>query len=83
NESSRLLTSLFSVLGVVLVCLLIVSWVFKIKHLTPQQLKASSMQSSRQQQDTVYAQIKVSKPKNNSAQSADCPEVTYSQVKRY
>jgi len=41
-----------------------------------------SVQDSRQQQETVYAQVKVSEPENSSTQTADSPEDLYAQVKK-
>ena len=40
------------------------------------------MQDSGQQQDTVYAQVNVSKPANTSRHTADGPEDLYAQVKK-
>ncbi|CAK6951911.1 uncharacterized protein LOC122867078 [Scomber scombrus] len=42
----------------------------------------SSVQDSIQQQDTVYAQIKVSEPTNSLTQTTDSPENLYAQVKK-
>ncbi|XP_070842335.1 sialic acid-binding Ig-like lectin 12 isoform X2 [Chaetodon trifascialis] len=41
----------------------------------------STVQDSGQQQDTLYAQVKVSKPANSSAQTADNSDCIYAQVK--
>jgi len=41
-----------------------------------------SVQDSRQQQETMYAQVKVSEPENSSTQTADSPEDLYAQVKK-
>ncbi|KAM6908090.1 sialic acid-binding Ig-like lectin 12 [Lycodopsis pacificus] len=41
-----------------------------------------SVQHSGQQQDTLYAQVKVSNSANNVTQTADVPEDLYAQVKR-
>ncbi|XP_068565789.1 sialic acid-binding Ig-like lectin 13 isoform X2 [Cebidichthys violaceus] len=41
-----------------------------------------SVQDSGQQQDTLYAQVKVSDRANNVTQTADVPEDLYAQVKR-
>ncbi|KAE8280012.1 B-cell receptor CD22 B-lymphocyte cell adhesion molecule [Larimichthys crocea] len=42
----------------------------------------SSVQDSGQQQDTLYAQIQVSKTANSLTQTAECPEDIYAQVKK-
>ncbi|XP_076617840.1 B-cell receptor CD22-like isoform X2 [Chaetodon auriga] len=42
----------------------------------------SSVQDSGQQQDTLYAQVKVSKPANSSEQTADGSEALYAEVKK-
>ncbi|KAI3354774.1 hypothetical protein L3Q82_004600 [Scortum barcoo] len=42
---------------------------------------SGSVQDSGQQQDTLYAQVKVSQPENNLTQTADGPEDLYAQVK--
>ncbi|XP_072234386.1 sialic acid-binding Ig-like lectin 13 [Leuresthes tenuis] len=41
-----------------------------------------SVQDSRQQQETVNTQVKVSEPENSSTQTADSPEDLYAQVKK-
>nr|XP_029138667.1 vascular cell adhesion protein 1-like isoform X1 [Labrus bergylta]XP_029138668.1 vascular cell adhesion protein 1-like isoform X1 [Labrus bergylta] len=46
----------------------------------PEQLSVS-VQDSGQQQDTLYAQVKVSKPASSRTQPADGPEDIYAQVK--
>ncbi|XP_070842762.1 B-cell receptor CD22-like [Chaetodon trifascialis] len=46
------------------------------------QLSSDSEQDSGQQQDMLYAQIKVSKPANSSTQTADGPDDVYAQVKK-
>ncbi|KAM8731793.1 sialic acid-binding Ig-like lectin 12 isoform 2-T5 [Acanthopagrus schlegelii] len=43
---------------------------------------SDSVQGSGQQQDTVYAQVNVSKPANTSRHTADGPEDLYAQVKK-
>ncbi|KAM8731260.1 sialic acid-binding Ig-like lectin 14 isoform 2-T2 [Acanthopagrus schlegelii] len=43
---------------------------------------SDSVQDSGQQQDTVYAQVNVSKPANTSRHTADGPEDLYAQVKK-
>ncbi|XP_071340522.1 B-cell receptor CD22-like isoform X1 [Trachinotus anak] len=46
------------------------------------ELSSASLQDSGQQQDVVYAQVKVSKRANSSIQTADGPEDLYAQVKK-
>ncbi|XP_075309201.1 sialic acid-binding Ig-like lectin 13 [Odontesthes bonariensis] len=41
-----------------------------------------SVQDGRREQETVYAQVKVSEPQNSSTQTADSPEDLYAQVKK-
>ncbi|XP_038581312.1 B-cell receptor CD22-like isoform X3 [Micropterus salmoides] len=43
---------------------------------------SNSVQDSGQQQDTLYAQVKVSQPANSLTQTADGPEDLYAQVKK-
>ena len=43
---------------------------------------SDSVQDSGQQQDTVYAQVNVSKPANTSRHTADGPEDLYAHVKK-
>ncbi|XP_038581375.1 B-cell receptor CD22-like [Micropterus salmoides] len=43
---------------------------------------SDSVQDSGQQQDTLYAQVKVSQPANSLTQTADGPEDLYAQVKK-
>ncbi|XP_044032920.1 vascular cell adhesion protein 1-like isoform X1 [Siniperca chuatsi] len=43
---------------------------------------SDSAQDSGQQQDTLYAQVKVSQPANSLTQTADGPEDLYAQVKK-
>ncbi|XP_070784315.1 B-cell receptor CD22-like [Enoplosus armatus] len=43
---------------------------------------SDSVQDSGQQQDTLYAQVKVSQPANSLTQTADAPEDLYAQVKK-
>nr|XP_029134677.1 sialic acid-binding Ig-like lectin 7 isoform X2 [Labrus bergylta] len=47
----------------------------------PEQLSVS-VQDSGQQQDTLYAQVKVSKPASSRTQPADGPEDIYAQVRK-
>ncbi|XP_027130052.1 vascular cell adhesion protein 1-like isoform X2 [Larimichthys crocea] len=42
----------------------------------------SSVQDSGQQQNTLYAQVQVSKTANSLTQTAECPEDLYAQVKK-
>ncbi len=47
-----------------------------------QRSEPASVQDSGQQQDTLYAQVKVSQPANRLTQTADGPEDLYAQVKK-
>ncbi|XP_041817307.1 B-cell receptor CD22-like isoform X2 [Chelmon rostratus] len=46
------------------------------------ELSSSLVQDSGQQQDMLYAQVKVAKPASSSPQTADGPEEIYAQVKK-
>ncbi|XP_038581447.1 B-cell receptor CD22-like [Micropterus salmoides] len=46
------------------------------------ELSSDSVQDSGQQQDTLYAQVKVSQPANSLTKTADGPEDIYTQVKK-
>ncbi|XP_073344602.1 sialoadhesin-like [Pagrus major] len=109
--------ALGGIIVIILICLAVCVWCFKLKHQSPQQTQSQiydelalqvpssipeenihygeidfakrrpepssdSAQDSGQQQDTVYAQVNVSKPANSSRQTADGPEDLYAQVKK-